>query len=139
MKQRICLVITLFLIFILGACAGSTAPAQAFSIEQLQHAMLPQWNIGGEPDILEHQIISAQQVERESNYVWFEPAGEYVDASDAVRYRMEVRHREFDIIWHDIGDGFVEMEEIIGDFITSIIYRDFNIVDGEPVLLFVVC
>ncbi|MCL2368716.1 MAG: hypothetical protein FWC72_06940, partial [Oscillospiraceae bacterium] len=112
---------------------------ESFTIEQLQRAMDPQWNFGGEPDILNHQIISVQRVERESDYIWFEPAGQYVDASNAVRYRMEVRHRELHIEWHDLGSGFVESEMIIGDYVTSILYNHFVVVGGAPQLLFVVC
>ena len=111
----------------------------SFTIEQLQRAMYPQWNFGGEPDVLDHQIISAQQVERESDYVWFEPAGEYVDASNAVRYRMEVRHKDFRIEWHDLGNSQVYPEEIIGDYIVSVMYNYFVVENGEPELLFVVC
>jgi len=139
MKRAIYSLIALSLIFALAACGGSGAAESTFTVEQLQRAMVPQWHANGEPDILEHQVISAERVERESDQVWFEPAGEYIDASNAVRYKMEVRHREYYIEWHDIGDGLAEIEEIIGDFIVTVMYRDFNIVDGEPELLFVVC
>jgi len=111
----------------------------SFTIEQLERAMYPQWNFGGEPDITNSHIISAQRVERESDYVWFESAGQYIDASNAVRYRMEVRHRELYFEWRELDNGFSEVDTIIGDYITSIIYRDFNVENGEPKLLFVSC
>ena len=101
--------------------------------------MLPQFLLGEETDILEQQVISAQRVERESDYVWFEPGQEYLDASNAVRYRLEIRHRELSTILHPLDDGFYDAEQVIGDFVTSVRYRDFNLVDGEPELLYVSC
>jgi len=108
-----------------------------FTIEQLEQAMYPQWNLG-EPDMLGHHIISIQRVERESDYIWFEPAGEYVDASDAARYRMEVRHRNFR--WESREPGDEQSPLVVEDYyVISIMYNHFLTVDGEPVLLFVVC
>jgi len=168
MKKYLIFALAILFLLALAGCAGGTASPPAvtseptatpeltpepepttteepapdedtFTIEQLERAMYPQWNFGGEPDILGHHIISAERVERESDYVWFEPAGAYVDASNAVRYRLEIRHRDMWLDVHDLGNGFVEAEQIIGDYVISIRYIDFITVNGEPELLFLVC
>ena len=110
-----------------------TAPA-AFRLQQIEEALTPQLDFGGER-LLDWEVVSAERVgvNPAGTMVFFEPAGQYIDISDSVRYSVTVR-------WADEPNYpgyFWDDDPRLGT--TETRYWDFFTVDGKPELVFVVC
>ena len=116
--------------------------AVTFTIEQIQIALQPQFQVGdwgeGNP-----QVISVQRVERLVDSFFWESAGSYVDLSDAVRYRVASRFRQ-SIEDYNMWSGIWAYSEINpfsrdGDYTILIDYYHFHDVNGSPELVVVLC
>ena len=106
----------------------------SFTLQQIEKALTPQMDFGGERHI-DWEVLSAERVgiNPPGTTVFFEPAGQYIDISNSVRYSVTVR-------WADtpIFPGLYWDDDIrLGKTET----RDWNffIVGGEPELVFLVC
>jgi len=116
--------------------------AETYTIEQIQIAMQPQFQVGdwgeGNP-----QVISVQRVDRVVDSFFWESAGSYVDLSDAVRYRVATRFRQ-SIEDYNMWSGIWAYSEINpfsrdGDYTILTDYYHFHDVNGNPELVVVLC
>jgi len=116
--------------------------ATTFTIEQIQAALQPQFQVGdwgeGNP-----QVISAEWVERDIDSFYWESAGSYVDLSNSVRYRVAVRFRQsmedytaWSNIWVDFEPNPFSRD---GDYTILTEYYYFHDVNGTPELVIVMC
>jgi len=116
--------------------------AGTYTIEQIQTALKPQFQVGGWGEG-NRQVISVQRVEREVDSFFWEGAGIYVDLSDTVRYRVTVRFRqsiEDYTMWSDIwADAEINPFSRDGEYTTLTGYYHFHDVNGNPELAVVIC
>ena len=123
--------------------AQEEPPADTFSIEQIQLALQPQFQVGdwgeGNPE-----VISAVRVERDRDYMYSNDTCEHIiDLSNAYRYRVEIRFRqslEDYTMWSEIYADFdVNPFRRDGDYTILTDYFYFNDVNGTPELPIVLC
>ena len=120
----------------------STPPA-AYTIAQIQAALQPQFQIGYWGEV-PPQVVSVQRVEREEDTMWFEPGGAYIDISNSVRYRVEIRFWEFPEEYAERASWWTDADESPpwrrdGDYTILTQYYHFNDENGNPVLVVVMC
>ena len=72
--------------------ASESENDNAFTLQQITEALTPQLDFGQERPI-DWEVISAERVgiNPEGTASWFEPAGQYVDISGSVRYRVTIK------------------------------------------------
>ena len=117
-------------------------PPTSYTIEQIQIAMQPQFQVGdwgeGNP-----QVISAQRVERDRDSMWFEPGATYIDLSNSLRYRVAARFRQPIEDYNMWAEIYADWDESPfsrdGDYTILTGYYYFNDVNGTPELAFVLC
>lgn len=125
--------------------AGSADPAETYTVEQLQAALQVQFMVGnwgeGNP-----QVIAAQRVERDRDYIRLEGAGPDappIDLTNSARYRVEIRFRQSLEEYAAWADMFLCIEtnpfRRDGDYTILTEYYYFNDVNGVPELAFVSC
>ena len=122
---------------------ANSPQSETYTIEQIQAAlqqgqfMVGDWGEGNP------QVISVQRVERDRDYLFFEPGATYIDLTNASRYRVEIRFRQslegytmWSEIWQDAESNPVRRD---GDYTIVTDYYYFNNVNGEPENAFVMC
>jgi len=125
-----------------GEAASGQAQDSIFTIEQIQAALEPQFQVGdwgeGNP-----QVISAERVTRDRDSITFESSGSTIDLSSSFRYRVAVRYKQsFEdfTLWSSLYDDYPDIAnpfERDGDYTILTEYYYFNDVNGAPVLAFV--
>ncbi|MCL2827606.1 MAG: hypothetical protein FWD99_02600 [Oscillospiraceae bacterium] len=123
--------------------ASISAPPAAYTIAQIQTALEPQFQIGYWGEV-PPQVVSAQRVAREGDTMWFEPGGAYIDISNSVRYRVEIRFWEFPEEYTERASWWADTDEPSpfhrdGDYTILTQYYHFNDENGNPVLVVVMC
>ena len=115
---------------------------QTFTIKQIQAALErgPFIVVGwwGEET---PQVISVQRVERTRDYIFLEPAQEYVDLTNAFLYRIEFRFRQSieDFTWHSELFPYSDFFRRDGDYTILTDHFYFIDINGEPESAFVSC
>ena len=122
---------------------ANSSQSETYTIEQIQAVlqqgqfMVGDWGEGNP------QVISVQRVEREQDYIFFEPGATYIDLTNASRYRVEIRFRQsledytmWSEIWQDMESNPFRRD---GDYTIVTDYYYFNDVNGEPENAFVMC
>ena len=126
------------LVFAMTAYSGENQELPSvYTVEQIQTALQEQFkaNAWNNP-----QVISVQRVVRETDGYWWESAGEYVDLSNASRYKVTVRYEESLEEYNKVSQLFNESPFVRdGDYTVYTGYYHFNDENGTPVLPHVMC